>query len=230
MKYFLKLITRHIIVIWIVVLIYNIFANTLFWREYEIVPFTYKDVTMTVTCHNNDTVKVETAYFKYKDNKGNICTHDPNVLLSDMSFCDDSDGCPGHGIPNRAFVKKYTNTQIINNDVYRYKPSAVKNILLVLYTFLVILIFVAICAESDEDSCEYICPFFELCCRKCDSLHNNLRDKLVFLGYKTDDINEYMSVLSRRYRSSYYIDDKSDYTIKAFVEWLKNRNNNDENN
>ena len=46
MKYFFKLITRHIIVIWIVVLIYNIFANTLFWREYEIVPYTYKDVTV----------------------------------------------------------------------------------------------------------------------------------------------------------------------------------------
>ena len=229
MKYFFKLITRHIIVIWIVVLIYNIFANTLFWREYEIVPFTYKDVTMTVTCHNTDTVKAETAYFKYKDNKGNICTHDPNKLLSHMNFCDDN-GCGGHDIPNRAFVKKYTNTQIINNDIYRYKPIAVKNILLILYTFLVILIFVGICSENDGDGCEYICPFFELCCTNCNKLQDNLRDKLIFLGYKIDDINEYIIILDKKYKSYYYISDKGDYTIKAFVEWLKNRNNNDENN
>ena len=84
MKYFFKLITRHIIVIWIVVLIYNIFANTLFWREYEIVPFTYKDVTMTVTCYNNDdTVKVETAYFKYKDNS---FQNEVNVILKDVGY------------------------------------------------------------------------------------------------------------------------------------------------
>lgn len=229
MKYFLKLITRHIIVIWIVVLIYNIFANTLFWREYEIVPFTYKDVTMTVTCYNNDTVKVETAYFKYKDNKGNIYTHDPNKLLSHMNFCDDN-GCGGHDIPNSAFVKKYTNTQIINNNIYRYKPIAVKNILLVFYTLFAIIIFVGICSESDEDGCEYICPIFELCCNRCNNLRDNLRDKLVFLGYKIDDINEYITILDKKYGSYSYTNDRSDYTIKTFVEWLKNKNKNDENN
>ena len=183
---------------------------------------------MTVTCYNNDTVKVETAYFKYKDNKGNICTHDPNKLLSHMNFCDN--GCAGHDIPNSAFVKKYTNTQIINNDIYRYKPIAVKNIFLILYTFIVILIFVGICSENDGDECEYICPLFELCCMNCNKLQDNLRDKLIFLGYKIDDINEYIIILDKKYKSYYYISDKGDYTIKAFVEWLKNRNNNDENN
>ena len=101
--------------------------------------------------------------------------------------------------------------------------------MLVLYTFLVILIFVGICSENDEDGCEYICPIFELCCRNCNNLRDNLRDKLIFLGYKKDDINEYITILDKKY-TYHYTNDKSGYMVKAFVEWLKNKNKNDENN
>lgn len=220
MKFILRLITRYSLVIFGLVIIYNIFFNTLFFKRLDVIENTIQYKTINIRVENNtDYGTFSLPYFKYiKD--GEVHVFDPEIEYATASICTkDGSGCHGH---NMNQIAQRIWRQVVKNDGkpiaikdFKYKPDWCCNIMLIIYCVIIYFIGAMICIESSYDGvfCRWCCPFYDNCINGCEAKEYRLREKLIFLGYKKEVIDRYFEK---------YNDYRTTRSVKHFINYVKN--------
>lgn len=218
MKFILRLITRYSLVIFGLIVIYNIFFNTLFFKRLDVIENTiqYKTINIRVAS-STDYGTFSLPYFKYiKDEKVHI--FDPEIEYATASICTkDGSGCHGH---NMNKIAQRIWRQVVKNDGkpiaikdFKYKPDWCCNALLVVYCLAIYLIGAVICIESSYNNgfCRWCCPYYDACITS-EAKESRLREKLIFLGYKKEVIDRYFEK---------YDNYRAIWSVKHFIERIK---------
>ena len=218
MKFTLRLITRYSLVIFGLVIIYNILFNTLFFKRLDVIEYTIQYKTINIRVANStDDGTFSLPYFKYiKD--GEVHVFDPEIEYATANICvKDGSGCHGHNMNDiaqriwRQVVKNGGKPIAIKN--FKYKPDWCCNAMLILYWVIIYFIGAIICIESYNNSfCRWCCPFYDNC-MEGDAKEYQLREKLIFLVYKKEVVDRYFE------ENKYYHGIRS---VKHFIEYIKN--------
>lgn len=218
MKFILRLITRYSLVIFGLVIIYNVFFNTLFFKRLDVIENTIQYKTININVANEtDYGTFSLPYFKYiKD--GEVHIFDPEIEYATAIICTkDGSGCHGHNMND---IAQCIWRQVVKNDGkpiaikdFKYKPDWCCNVMLVAYCLIIYFIGAMICTVSYNNSfCRWCCPYYDSCITDLETKESRLREKLIFLGYKKDIIDNYF--VNWTYNSSMW-------SVRHFVETIK---------